>query len=180
MCNRQIVSGPELGRLKSLILSRIEAADALLCGSGSLALAVALAACGVGHGDEVVIPSFCCTAVVPPILNLGAVPVFADVGAELNVTAANVEDAWTQKTKAVIVPHLFGNPADIEAIEKISRSRNIAVIDDAAQALGATINGRPAGSFGDVGIISFGAEKVCSGIGGGVAVSRREGLFAGM
>lgn len=180
MCNRQIVSGPELGRLKSLILSRIEAADALLCGSGSLALEVALAACGVGHGDEVVIPSFCCTAVVPPILNLGAVPVFADVGAELNVTAANVEDAWTQKTKAVIVPHLFGNPADIEAIEKISRSRNIAVIDDAAQALGATINGRPAGSFGDVGIISFGAEKVCSGIGGGVAVSRREGLFAGM
>ena len=180
IASRQILSGPELGRLKSLVLSRIDAADALLCGSGSLALEVALAACGVGRGDEVVIPSFCCTAIVPPIVNVGAAPVFADVGEDLNITAGTVEDACTKKTKAVIVPHLFGNPADIEAIEKIARSRNIAVIDDAAQALGATRNGRAAGSFGDAGIFSFGAEKVCSGIGGGVAVSRREGLFAGM
>jgi len=175
----QILAGPELGRLQSLILSRMDAADALLCASGSLALEVVLGSCGVGHGDEVVIPSFCCTAIVPPIANLGAVPVFADVGEELNLTAATVEDAWTQKTKAVIVPHLFGNPADIQAIEKIARSRNIAVVDDAAQALGATIDGRAAGSFGDAGILSFGAEKVCFGIGGGVAVSRREGIFAG-
>ena len=175
----QILAGPELGRLKSLLLSRIDAAAALLCGSGSLALEVVLASCGVGHGDEVVIPSFCCSAIVPPIMNVGAAPVFADVGEDLNITAGTVEDACTQKTKAVIVPHLFGNPADIQAIEKIARSRNIAVIDDAAQALGATIDGRAAGGFGDAGILSFGAEKVCFGIGGGVALSRREGLFAG-
>jgi perosamine synthetase len=174
-----IVAGLELGRLKSHILSRIGLSDALLSGTGSLALEIALASCGVGRGDEVVLPSFCCTAVVPPIMNLGAVPVFADVGDELNLTASTVDDALTPKTKAVIVPHLFGNPADIVSIEEIARPKNIAVMDDAAQALGATIDGRAAGSFGDAGILSFGAEKICSGIGGGVAVSRREGLFAG-
>ena len=173
----RIVGGPEINQLKSLILSRIEAADALLCGSGSLALEFALASCGVGRGDEVVIPSFCCTAVVPPVLKLGAVPVFADVGDELNLTASTVDDALTSKTKAVIVPHLFGNPADIASIEEIARAKNICVIDDAAQALGATINGRPVGGFGDAGIISFGGGKICSGIGGGVAVSRNNEMF---
>jgi perosamine synthetase len=174
-----IAAGLELGRLRSHILSRIGVSDALLCGTGSLALEIALASCGVGRGDEVVIPGFCCTAVLPPIVNLGAVPVFADVGDELNLTASTVNDALTDKTKAVIVPHLFGNPADIASIEEIAHARNIAVVDDAAQALGATIDGRAAGSFGDAGILSFGAEKICSGIGGGVAVSRRDGLFAG-
>jgi dTDP-4-amino-4,6-dideoxygalactose transaminase len=86
----------------------------------------------------------------------------------------------TPKAKAVIVPHLFGNPAEIEAIEKIARAKNISVIDDAAQALGATIDGRAAGSFGDAGVVSFGAEKICFGIGGGAAVSRRERFFAGI
>ncbi|HEY1371371.1 MAG TPA: DegT/DnrJ/EryC1/StrS family aminotransferase [Candidatus Binatia bacterium] len=173
------VAGPEVEQLKSLILSRIDVADALLCGSGSLALEIVLASCGIGPGNEVVIPSFCCTAIVPPIVNLGAVPVFTDVGEELNTTAAAVDDALTLKTKAVIVPHLFGNPAEIEAIEKIARAKNISVIDDAAQALGATIDGRAAGSFGDAGVVSFGAEKICFGVGGGAAVSRREGFFAG-
>jgi dTDP-4-amino-4,6-dideoxygalactose transaminase len=137
-----------------------------------LALEIALRACGVGQGDEVVIPTFCCTAVVPPVLAVGTVPVLADVGAELNITAETVEAALTKKTKAIIVPHLFGNPADIGAIVDLARGRNIRVIDDAAQALGATIDGRPVGGFGDVGILSFGSEKICSGLGGGVAVSR--------
>jgi len=176
----RIVVGPEVAQLKSFILSRIDAADLLLCGSGSLALEIVLTSCGIGSDDEVVIPSFCCTAIVAPIVNLGAVPVFADVGDELNMTAANVADVLTDKSKAVIVPHLFGNPAEIEAIEKIARAKNISVVDDAAQALGATVEGRAAGSFGDAGIISFGAEKVCSGIGGGIAASRREHFFAGI
>ena len=137
-----------------------------------MALEIALRACGVGQGDEVIIPTFCCTAVVPPILALGAVPVLADVGAELNVTAVTIEAALTKKTKAIIVPHLFGNPADIGAIVDLVRGGNIRVIDDAAQALGATIEGQPVGGFGDVGILSFGSEKICSGLGGGVVVSR--------
>jgi dTDP-4-amino-4,6-dideoxygalactose transaminase len=80
----------------------------------------------------------------------------------------------TKKTRAIIVPHLFGNPAGIHAIIDLARSKNIRVIDDAAQALGATIDGRPVGAFGDAGILSFGSEKVCFGLGGGVVVSRRK------
>jgi perosamine synthetase len=78
----------------------------------------------------------------------------------------------TQRTRALVVPHLFGNPADIGAIADLARGRSIRVIDDAAQALGATVDGRPLGSFGDTGILSFGAEKVCFGIGGGAMISR--------
>ena len=175
-----IVDGPDLTALRSLIIRQLGVEDPVLCGSGSMALEIALGTCGVGAGDEVVIPTFCCTAVVPPILNLGALPVFADAGDELNLTADTVDAALTEKTKAVIVPHLFGNPADITAIVELARGKNIRVIDDAAQALGATIDGRAAGSFGDAGILSFGSEKVCFGIGGGVAVARAKSPLAGM
>ena len=167
-----VIAGPDLNRLQSWVSEMLGVEDAVLCGSGSLALEIALRACGVGRGDEVVIPAFCCTAEVPPVLAVGAVPVLADVGAELNMTAETVDAALTKKTKAVIVPHLFGNPADIGAIVDLVRGGNIRVIDDAAQALGATIEGQPVGGFGDVGILSFGSEKICSGLGGGVVVSR--------
>jgi dTDP-4-amino-4,6-dideoxygalactose transaminase len=172
-----VIAGPELGKLKSAVIEMLGAADAFLCGSGSLALELALRACGVGRRDEVVIPTFCCTAVVSSIVAAGAIPVLADVGAELNITAATVEAALSKKTKAIIVPHLFGNPADIGSITDLVKGRNIHVIDDAAQALGAAIDGRPVGSFGDVGITSFGREKVCSGLGGGVVVSRNKNIL---
>ncbi|MBI2535103.1 MAG: DegT/DnrJ/EryC1/StrS family aminotransferase, partial [Deltaproteobacteria bacterium] len=153
----RVVTGPDLNQIQSLVIETLGVEEAVLCGSGSLALEIALRACGVGQHDEVVIPTFCCTAVVPPVLAVGAVPVFADVGAELNITVETVDAALTKKTKAVIVPHLFGNPADIGAIIDLARGKNIRVIDDAAQALGATIDGRPVGSFGDAGILSFGS-----------------------
>jgi len=174
-----IVEGPDVQRLQSSLIATLGVEDAVLCGSGSLALEFALRACGVGQGDEVIIPTFCCTAVVPPVLAVGAVPVLADVGAELNITAETVNAALTKKTKAVIVPHLFGNPAEIGAIVDLARGRNISVIDDAAQALGATINGQPVGSFGDAGILSFDSEKICSGLGGGVLVYRYKKIFNG-
>ena len=169
-----VIDGPQIGTLRSKIVGTFGVADALLCGSGSLALELALSACGIRGGDEVVLPTFCCTAVVPPVLALGATPVLADVGEELNLTVETVQAALTHKTKAVIVPHLFGNPAEIDRVIELVGGRNIRVIDDAAQALGATIGGRAIGSFGDAGILSFGAEKVCFGLGGGALVCRRE------
>jgi perosamine synthetase len=172
-----VVDGSDLAQLRSLIIEHLGVEDALLYGSGSLALQVALEACAVREGDEVVIPTFCCTAVVPPILAVGAVPVLADAGEELNLTVDTVTAALTPKTKAIIVAHLFGNPADIEAIVALARDKNIRVIDDAAQALGATIGDRPVGSFGDAGILSFGSEKVCFGLGGGILVSNERDIL---
>jgi dTDP-4-amino-4,6-dideoxygalactose transaminase len=173
-----VVDGPDLNELRSLLTQTVGAADVVLCSSGSLALELALRACGVARGDEVVVPTFCCTTVIPPILATGARPVLADIGDNLNVTAAGIEAVLSERTKAVIVPHLFGNRADIVAIVDLLRGRNIQVIDDAAQALGATIDGQPVGSFGDVGILSFGSEKVCFGLGGGAVVSRGKDILA--
>jgi dTDP-4-amino-4,6-dideoxygalactose transaminase len=104
------------------------------------------------------------------------VPVLADAGPELNITAAAIEPLLGKRTKAIVVPHLFGNPAEIDAIVELAKHRHIRVIDDAAQALGATIDGQPLGRFGDIGILSFGAEKVCSGIGGGAVIISNDEL----
>jgi dTDP-4-amino-4,6-dideoxygalactose transaminase len=128
-------------------------------------------------GDEVIIPSFCCSAAVAPILAVGATPVLADVGSELNVTVETIDAARTRKTRVIIVPHLFGNPADIGAIAELGNAKNIVVIDDAAQALGAMIDDQPAGSCGDMGVVSFGAEKVCFGLGGGALVAHSGGVL---
>jgi dTDP-4-amino-4,6-dideoxygalactose transaminase len=177
LCIGRIVEGADLDDLRFQIMERLGVREAVLCGSGSLALEIALRSCEVKRGDEVVVPTFCCTAVVPPIVAVGATPVLADVGGELNLTIETVGAVLTQKTKAIIVPHLFGNPADISAIIELTRDKHVRVIDDAAQALGATLAGRPVGTFGDAGILSFGNAKVCFGLGGGVVVSRREGFL---
>jgi dTDP-4-amino-4,6-dideoxygalactose transaminase len=170
----KIVDGPDLSDLRALLIQELGVSNALLCNSGSLALEIALRACDLRPGDEVVIPTFCCTSVVSPIVAIGAHPVLADVGEELNITSETLQPALTKKSRAIIVPHLFGNPADIESIINMARARNIRVIDDAAQALGANIAGRPAGTFGDAGILSFGSEKICFGLGGGVVVSSHQ------
>ena len=90
---------------------------------------------------------------------MGATPVLADIGEKLNPPVGTVRAVLTQKTRAIIVPHLFGDPADIEGIAELAARKNIRVIDDAAQALGATIHSRPVGSFGAAGILSFGNER---------------------
>ena len=126
-----------------------------------------------------IIPAFCCSAVVSPVLAVGATAVLADVGSDLNLTVDAVAQTLTRKTKAVVVAHLFGNPAEIEPIVELCHSKSVCVVDDAAQALGAVIDGRPAGSFGDAGIVSFGEGKICAGLGGGAAMSNRSGLLAG-
>jgi dTDP-4-amino-4,6-dideoxygalactose transaminase len=167
-----VINGGDLDELKSRISKMLGARDAILCSSGTYALELALRYCEIGRGDEVVIPAFCCSAVVAPVLAVGAQPVLADVGADLNLTPRTIAAVLTRRTRAVIVPHLFGNPADIRAIAALARNHNIRLIDDAAQALGATVDGQALGSFGDAGILSFGSEKVCFGIGGGALISR--------
>ena len=128
---------------------------------------ITLRAAGVVVGSEVVVPTFCCTGVILPVLAVGATPVLTDVGDDLNITVKNVASAISQRTHAVIVPHMFGNPARIDDIVSFCDTKQIAVIDDAAQAMGATLKGRPAGTFGVAGVISFGKGKICFGLGGG-------------
>ena len=123
-------------------------------------------------------PTFCCASIIPPIIAVGAQPVLADIGADLMLTADTVEAACTSRTRAVVVAHLFGNPAPIEALEEVCRRRGLVLIDDAAQALGARLNGRPLGTFGNAGIVSFGNGKVCFGVGGGALIARDAAVMA--
>ena len=172
------VAGSAPARLARRLEARLGSPAAIPCANGRTAIELALRGLGVGAGSEVVFPSFCCRSIVPPVRAVGAIPVLADVGVELNVTPDSIEAALTPRTRAVIVPHLFGNPADIEGIRARCHPRGIAVIDDAAQAMGATLNGRPVGTFGDAGVVSFGNGKVCFGTGGGLLLSSRPEVVA--
>ena len=145
--------------------------------NGTDALRLALLALEVGPGDDVVVPSFTFYASVEPILHVGARPVFCDIDPEtFTVTRSTVERALTPSTKAIIVVHLFGTPAPLDEIVALARERGIALVEDAAQAAGASLNGRKVGALGDVAMFSFFPSKnlFCLGDGGAVATDDAE------
>jgi 8-amino-3,8-dideoxy-alpha-D-manno-octulosonate transaminase len=143
--------------------------------SGSAALRVALAALGVGPGDEVIIPAFTFVATAEAVIQSGATLVVVDVDDTLNMAPDALEAAVTPATRAVIPVHMLGAPADMEAVGRIAGRRGIKVIEDAAQAVGASYRGRYVGTIGDVGCFSFDAGKVIiTGEGGMVVTNDRD------
>ncbi|WJH34431.1 DegT/DnrJ/EryC1/StrS family aminotransferase [Paenibacillus sp. CC-CFT747] len=136
--------------------------------NGTLGLTVALQAAGVEPGDEVIMPPYTFIATASSTLLFGAVPVFADVEPDsMNLDADRLEEVITPRTKAVVAVHLAGAPANMDKITAIARKHGLAVIEDAAQAVGASWDGRPAGSLGDLASFSFQLGKnVTSGEGG--------------
>ncbi|MCX8137929.1 DegT/DnrJ/EryC1/StrS family aminotransferase [Pyrobaculum aerophilum] len=139
--------------------------------NGTTALHTALKAIGVGPGDEVITTPFTFAASATAVLHANAVPVFADIDREtLNLDPASVEERITDKTKAVVVVHLAGMPAEMDQFMKLAERYGVKIIEDAAQALGAEYRGRRAGSIGHVSAFSFYATKhITSGEGGAVA-----------
>ncbi len=151
---------------------------ALPVGRGRVAIEVALRAMGVGEGDLVVVPSYVCRTAVDPIFRVGARPTFADVRpSDLHVTVETVRAALRQQTKCVIVPHLFGNSAPIDGIEKLLQGTGIKLIDDAAQSFGARCADRFVGTFGTCGIVSCGPGKALAGSAGGLLVTNDRELY---
>jgi perosamine synthetase len=145
------------------------------CTSG---LHLALAALGVGPGDEVIVPDVTWIATAAPVQYVGATPVFADIDrASWCLSADALAQAITPRTKAVIVVDLYGNMPDMTAIEAVARSHGIAVIEDAAEAHGSEHAGKKSGSFGDVGVFSFHGSKTMTTGEGGMLVTDRTDLF---
>ncbi|MCA1960258.1 MAG: DegT/DnrJ/EryC1/StrS family aminotransferase [Desulfomonile sp.] len=143
--------------------------------SGSTALRVALAALGIGHGDEVITQGFTFIATFEAILEAGAVPVPAEIDRTLNLDPADFERKITDRTRAVMPVHMLGAPARVREIVEIAKDRGIKVIEDTAQAVGAAIAGKKLGSFGDMGTFSFDFYKtVTCGEGGMVITDDRE------
>ncbi len=150
---------------------------AIALANGTVALECALKALGVGPGDEVVTTSRTFIASASCAAMLGARPVFADVDRESqNITADSVRDVLTPRTKAIVAVHLAGWPCEMDAILALARERGIKVVEDCAQAHGATYKGRPVGSMGDVGAFSFCQDKIMTtaGEGGMVTTNSKE------
>ncbi|MEZ0248468.1 MAG: DegT/DnrJ/EryC1/StrS family aminotransferase [Thermoproteus sp.] len=141
--------------------------------SGTTALHTALKAVGVGPGDEVITTPFTFAASATAVLHANAVPIFADIDREtLNLDPASVEEKITDRTKAVLVVHLAGYPAEMDAFMKLAERHGLYVIEDVAQALGAEYRGRKAGSLGHISAFSFYATKhITGGEGGAVATN---------
>jgi dTDP-4-amino-4,6-dideoxygalactose transaminase len=146
--------------------------------SGTAALHLALILLGVKGGDEVICQSMTFSASANPIVYQGATPVFVDSeGSTWNISPEYLEAAIQdrlklgKKPKAIIIVHLYGMPAQMDSIMKISKTYDIPVVEDAAEALGSTFNGQPLGTFGEIGILSFNGNKIITTSGGGALIS---------
>jgi 8-amino-3,8-dideoxy-alpha-D-manno-octulosonate transaminase len=148
---------------------------ALAVSSGSAALKVALKALDVGPGDEVLVPAFTFLATYEAVLEVGAIPIMTDIDATLGLDPLDIPRKITDRTKAVIPVHMCGAPASIEAIMKVAREKKLLVLEDTAQASGATFQGKKLGTFGQMGIFSFDYVKTMTcGEGGMVITSDRD------
>lgn len=152
---------------------------AIACNSGTDALYLALRALDIGPGDEVIAPTFTFIATTEVISSLGATPVFVDVAAGgFNLDLAQVEAAITPKTKGIIPVHLFGQPVDMDHLMAIAKRHGLFVIEDCAQATGASWGDRKVGTFGDFGCFSFFPTKNLGGCGDGGAVITQNAALA--
>jgi dTDP-4-amino-4,6-dideoxygalactose transaminase len=162
------VLGPEVKNLEQAIAAYCRVKHAIGCASGSDALLLALMACDIGPGDEVVMPSFTFFATASAAARLGAKPVFADIDpVTFNVDPGAVSRSITRNTKAVLPVHLFGQCAEMDTLRSIADSAKVPLIEDAAQSIGAEWEGRRAGSLGAIGCFSFYPTKNLGGAGDG-------------
>ncbi|MEB2363040.1 MAG: DegT/DnrJ/EryC1/StrS family aminotransferase [Bryobacterales bacterium] len=152
--------------------ARIGTRFALAVATGTAALDTAIAALDIGPGDEVILPAWTFVSCYNTIVLAGALPVFAEVDESFNIDPDDIEQRITPATRLIMAVHLRGNACDMDRIMAIARKRNIRVLEDAAQSMGASYNGRPLGSIGDVGMFSLQPSKpIAAGEGGIVTMN---------
>ena len=180
VCDSQrFIGGPEVDGLERELADHVDVRHAIGVSSGTDALLVAMMALGIGPGDEVVTPTFSFFATAGCVVRLGATPKLVDIDpVTFNVDPAAAAAAFTPKTRAVIPVHLYGLCADMDPILDTARRAGIAVIEDAAQAIGATYKGRHAGSMGTIGCFSFFPSKNLGAFGDGGFVTTDDDQLA--
>ena len=173
------IGGEEVSRFEAAFGSYVETGPAVGVASGTAALELALRACDIGPGDEVITTAHTFFATAEAISNVGATPVFADIDATtFNVDPNAVESAITDRTRAVIPVHLYGRPAELDSLADICRRHGLRLIEDAAQAHGARSRDRACGSIGDLACFSFYPGKNLGAYGDAGAVTGDPGLLA--
>jgi perosamine synthetase len=172
----QLSLGPMIDRFEAVLAERVEAPYVAAVSSGTAGLHLCMRLAGVGPGDEVVTTPFSFVASANCALYEGATPVFADIHPQtLNLDPAAVEAAITPRTKAVLPVHVFGYPAELAELEAIAARHDLAIVEDACEALGSNYRGRPIGSTGHPAVFAFYPNKqVTTGEGGAVAVASEE------
>lgn len=148
-----------------------------LCSSGTAALAIALASCGVGAGDEVLIPPFTFVATVEAVLFAGAIPVFVDIDDTLCLDPDALEAKLSPRSKAVICVHMCGAMARIDEIKTVCSQKGVVLIEDACQSIGSTFQGQALGTFGQMGCYSFDPVKTITCGEGGAVITHSEKLY---
>ena len=146
--------------------------------NGTVAIHLALMALDIKKGDEVIVPSFTYVASANPVVMVGATPVFVDsLMSSWQIDPADVEKKITSKTKAVIAPHMYGHPCDMDALSAICKNHNIYLIEDCAEAIGSQYHGKMIGSFGDISCFSFFGNKTITCGEGGMVVTNDDDFY---
>lgn len=177
--SQHFILGPEVEAFEREISAHTGARFAIGCASGSDALLLALLALEVQHGDEVITTPFTFVATAGAIARIGAKPVFVDIdSATFNIDPTQIENAITPRTRAILPVHLFGMAADIDAILEIASKRELPVIEDAAQSVGARYRGKAAGNLGAMGCFSFFPSKNLGSAGDGGMITTNDQKLA--
>jgi perosamine synthetase len=171
-----LLSGKKVKKFEREFAKYVGTSDAIAVNSGTAALHVALAALGVGPGDEVIVPPFTFVATATAVLHQNAIPIFADIDPKTYcISPEEIKKVITPKTKAIIPVHLFGHPADMDPILELAEKHQLFVIEDACQAHGAEYKGKRVGSIADLGCFSFYESKnMMTGEGGIVTTNNPE------
>jgi dTDP-4-amino-4,6-dideoxygalactose transaminase len=172
--------GPFVDQFEAEFAAVVDAGHAVAVSSGTAALHLALHVLGIGPGDEVAVSTLTFIGSVSPIVHRGAAPVFIDVDRSWNIDPMLLKDALRRhpRIRAVVAVHLYGQPADLDVIRDICTEAGVSLIEDAAEALGATYKGRHVGCNSRVGFFSFNGNKIITASGGGIVVTNDENLAA--
>ncbi len=177
----RFIKGPNIEAFEKEFSHYCGAGYGISANSGTSAIFMALKALGIGHGDEVIVPSHTFVASATPVLMAGAKPVFVDINDDYLMDVTDVERKITSRTKAVICVHLYGQMCDMAELLELKEKSGFALIEDSCQAHGAEYDGRRAGSFGDAGCFSFFPSKNMTVAGdGGMAVTSDKTLYRAM
>lgn len=164
--------GKETELARAAFSHAVGGASVVFFDSGRSSLWAILKARGIGEGSEVIVQGYTCMVVANAIRKAGATPVYVDIGSDLNMDPTKIAEKISPKTKAIIIQHTFGNPADLDAILPIAKSHGLFVIEDSAHVIGGTYKGKKLGTFGDATMWSFGSDKSVSAVRGGAATTR--------
>lgn len=163
--------------LEQELKSKLQVKHAQLVSSGTAAVSIALAAAGVGAGDEVIMPTFTFVASFEAIMAVGAIPILVEIDDSLTLDPKAVKEAITDNTKAIMPVHMCGSMARLDELQEICKEHNLILIEDSSQATGATYKGKPLGSIGDLGCLSLDYVKIITCGEGGAVLTNNEDYY---